>query len=51
VDADHAEHYGAVALELVAGSVVPLLGAGINLCGRPPDLGWSHRHVVFGRRV
>ena len=27
---------------LVDGQVVPLLGAGVNLCGRRPDQGWRH---------
>ncbi len=36
------EHYRKVVRELTEGSVVPLLGAGVNLCGRPPELTWSH---------
>ena len=34
-------HYGTVVRELTEGSVVPLLGAGVNLCDRPPELKWS----------
>jgi len=37
----HANHYAAVVRELTEGSVVPLLGAGVNLCDRPPELEWA----------
>jgi hypothetical protein len=33
-------HCQIVARRLGAGSVVPFLGAGANLCGRPPDVHW-----------
>jgi hypothetical protein len=33
-------HCQIVARRLGAGSVVPFLGAGANLCGRPPDVRW-----------
>jgi hypothetical protein len=31
------DHYRTIVRELTEGSVVPLLGAGVNLCGRPQD--------------
>lgn len=31
------EHYNLVAERLLEGAVVPFLGAGVNLCDRPPD--------------
>ena len=33
-------HYRRVAREIGAGRVVPFLGAGANLCGRPEELTW-----------
>jgi hypothetical protein len=36
-----ASHCRRVAREIGAGRVVPFLGAGANLCGRPEDLTWS----------
>jgi hypothetical protein len=33
-------HFGLVAGEIRAGRVVPFLGAGANLCGRPEELTW-----------
>jgi hypothetical protein len=41
VNGQHATHYAAVTRELTEGSVVPLLGAGVNLCDRPDELKWS----------
>jgi hypothetical protein len=35
------EHWEMVAEELLAGRVVPFLGAGANLCGRPEALTWK----------
>jgi hypothetical protein len=36
-------HYRQVAKAMVLeGRVVPLLGAGVNLCGRPENEGWGH---------
>jgi hypothetical protein len=32
------DHYRTIVRELTEGSVVPLLGAGVNLCGRPDDV-------------
>jgi len=37
----HEVHYAAVVRELTEGSVVPLLGAGVNLCDRPADVTWT----------
>jgi SIR2-like domain len=37
----HENHYRAVVRELTEGSVVPLLGAGVNLCDRPADVVWK----------
>jgi hypothetical protein len=34
-------HYVRVANRLLAGKVIPFLGAGANLCGRPPDAGFE----------
>jgi SIR2-like domain len=34
-------HYGAVVRDLVENRVVPLLGAGVNLCDRAPGTPWS----------
>jgi hypothetical protein len=34
-------HYRSVTKALTEGRVVPLLGAGVNLCGRPPDVRWA----------
>ena len=34
-------HYGAVVRDLVENRVVPLLGAGVNLCDRLPGAAWS----------
>jgi hypothetical protein len=34
-------HYGIVADRILAGAVVPFLGAGVNLCGRPDSESWE----------
>ena len=40
---DHLQtHYRAVVKAMFEGRVVPLLGAGVNLCGRPPEWVWQH---------
>ncbi len=36
-----AEHFHMIAKRCIAGSVVPFLGAGVNLCGRPVAQGWE----------
>jgi hypothetical protein len=38
---DLSSHYGAVVRDLVENRVVPLLGAGVNLCERGPDAVWN----------
>jgi hypothetical protein len=40
-DLDH--HVHVAARRLLKGMVVPLLGAGVNACGRPTDFTWNHR--------
>ena len=40
-DAALESHYRTVVKGIVDGRVVPLLGAGVNLCGRPPEAAWS----------
>ncbi len=35
------EHYENVITDLLNGDVVPFLGAGVNLCGRPPKEQWE----------
>jgi hypothetical protein len=37
----------AVARKLLKGMVVPLLGAGVNACGRPPDFTWRPSERQF----
>ena len=39
-DAELSRHYRLVANEILAGRVVPFLGAGANLCGRPEEVAW-----------
>jgi SIR2-like domain len=42
-------HYRIVAKALAEGRVIPLLGAGVNLCGRPTGTGWQHgRYLPSG---
>jgi hypothetical protein len=38
---DLVTHYQDVADELFEGNVIPFLGAGANLCGRPADASWT----------
>ena len=38
---DLATHYQDVSDELFEGNVIPFLGAGANLCGRPEDASWT----------
>ena len=37
------EHFEMLANRLLAGAVVPFLGAGVNLCDRPPTAPWEKR--------
>ena len=44
----------AVARKLLKGMVVPLLGAGVNACGRPPDFTWQlldKQHLPTGSEL
>jgi hypothetical protein len=42
-------HYTAVTKRIVAGKVVPFLGAGVNLCGRPEGTNWKQgQHLPSG---
>ena len=40
-------HYRAVLKAIIDGRVVPLLGAGVNLCGRPRGMAWQPRQGVY----
>jgi hypothetical protein len=42
LEAELQDHYALVAGEMIEGRVVPLLGAGVNLCGRPEEVVWRH---------
>jgi hypothetical protein len=39
-------HYARVAAAFSDGQVVPLLGAGVNLCDRPVDADWQERKLL-----
>ena len=47
------DHYGLLAKRMLAGAVVPFLGAGVNLCGRPPQPSpWRPgEHLPSGREL
>ena len=47
IDATLQQHYGNLITFLLDGRVVPFLGAGANLCGRPPDVAWPDRRRQF----
>jgi len=40
-------HYKMVIKAVTDGQVVPFLGAGVNLCGRPEGLAWSRRQSEY----
>jgi|SRR5882724_1611760 len=40
-------HYRAVLKAIIDGRVVPFLGAGVNLCGRPKGMAWQPRQGVY----
>jgi hypothetical protein len=42
VDDDLDDHFGDVAAAILDGDVVPVLGAGVNLCDRAEDEQWEH---------
>ncbi len=39
-------HYQLVIRAITEGSLVPLLGAGVNLCGRPSGINWRREHYL-----
>ena len=46
------EHFQMVANRLLAGGVVPFLGAGVNLCGRPNTVHWEQgRYLPSGAEL
>jgi hypothetical protein len=46
------DHYWLVASEILDGTVVPFLGAGANLCGRPPETAWElGRYLPSGQEL
>ena len=47
-----ASHYDTILRATADGRVVPLLGAGVNLCGRPKDVAWQHgRYLPSGAEL
>lgn len=45
-------HYDTILRATADGRVVPLLGAGVNLCGRPKDAAWQHgRYLPSGAEL
>jgi len=45
-------HYDTVLRAIADGRVVPLLGAGVNLCGRPEGTAWQHgRYLPSGAEL
>jgi SIR2-like domain len=46
------DHFDIVVQAMAEGMVVPLLGAGVNLCGRPPGAGWEYgRYLPSGAEL
>jgi hypothetical protein len=45
------EHYATVARYLAQGRVIPFLGAGVNLCGRPEGVSWQGCYLPSGREL
>jgi SIR2-like protein len=46
------EHFQLVAKQLMAGAVVPFLGAGVSVCGRPPSESWERgRYLPSGAEL
>jgi len=43
---DLSTHYQTVIKAMADGRVIPFLGAGVNLCGRPPDVDWQPGQTV-----
>ncbi len=51
-DQPDANHFEMVAHRLLAGAVVPFLGAGVNLCGRPDAATWEYgRYLPSGSEL
>jgi SIR2-like domain len=47
-----AQAHDVIARRLLRGKVVPVLGAGVNLCERPPDMAWLRgRYLPSGREL
>src|SRR4051794_34841745 len=44
-------HCRLVQARLGEGKVIPFLGAGANLCGRPPDADWQDGYLPSGREL
>jgi hypothetical protein len=40
-------HLDTIAKAIVDGRVIPFLGAGVNLCGRPPNTAWTARQPQY----
>jgi hypothetical protein len=40
-------HLDTIAKAIIDGRVVPFLGAGVNLCGRPPSAAWTPRQPQY----
>src|ERR1051325_8745332 len=40
------EHLDVVSPRIIDGKVIPFLGAGANLCGRPPKADWQREHYL-----
>jgi hypothetical protein len=41
VQSPNEAHYRMIAHRILEGAVVPFLGAGVNLCGRPESASWA----------
>ncbi|MEK7750375.1 MAG: hypothetical protein AAB654_00565, partial [Acidobacteriota bacterium] len=41
------EHYQTLQTAILDGQVVPFLGAGANLCGRPREIAWQPEQCQF----
>jgi len=45
-------HFDSILRAVAAGRVVPMLGAGVNLCGRPRGIGWERgRYLPSGNEL
>ena len=49
---DLLEHYSRIVQAIADGRVIPLLGAGVNLCGRPQKTPWQQgRYLPSGNEL